>query len=38
MRTLPRAATACRWDGVSESFWVRGGSMRRSQANREGKE
>jgi hypothetical protein len=28
MRTLPRAATACRWDSVSESFWVRDGSMR----------
>ena len=27
-RTLPRASTACRWDGVSELFWVRGGSMR----------
>jgi hypothetical protein len=24
---LPRAATAWRWDGVSESFGGRGGSM-----------
>jgi hypothetical protein len=25
--TLPRAVTACRWDGVSESFWVRAESI-----------
>src|ERR1035437_4495586 len=26
-RTLARAATACRWDGVSETFLVRADSM-----------